>query len=214
MIGFVALVICITVLFVFTNNKRNEMNKKQQKQPEVDLRNKVIVITGANAGLGKEIALRLAARQAHIIMACRTERKARDAVAESKMAQICSTYELHRRVEAYAAEHPDQPRLTINSVHPGIFASEIVDLPFPLKNLYHAVFKSAAYCSEFIIESLVASKFDRTSGKYFDHGKTVSSSSSSYDTVLSSQLYTQSLQLLSTHFNIDQQSDLTKLILK
>eukprot|EP01133_Synstelium_polycarpum_P006713 gene6713-7806_t len=233
--------------------------------------NKVVVITGANAGLGKEIAKRLALKEAHVILACRTERKALEAVAEikqlapnatvdymlldllsfesiksftdafrarslpldvlinnagimwlwedkennppltmidggqqsfntqfaanyldnltgnnsatfatycqSKQAQIGATYELQRRIDQAATNLPGRP--TISALHPGIFASEIVSLPFPLRSLYHAVFKSAAYCSTHIVRVITGAKYD--GGKYYDHSKLTKSSNATYD---------------------------------
>jgi NAD(P)-dependent dehydrogenase (short-subunit alcohol dehydrogenase family) len=44
------------------------------------LKGKIIVITGANTGLGKETARILANRGAYVILACRDERKAHDAI--------------------------------------------------------------------------------------------------------------------------------------
>lgn len=49
-------------------------------QKEIDIKNKIIIITGANAGLGYEITLELAKRGATIIMACRDTNKAKLAV--------------------------------------------------------------------------------------------------------------------------------------
>lgn len=47
-----------------------------------DLAGRVIVVTGANTGLGKATALQLAARGAEVVLACRTEAKARPVVEE------------------------------------------------------------------------------------------------------------------------------------
>ena len=48
----------------------------------VDLSGKVIAITGANTGLGKESALKLASLGAELILLCRNEAKAQSAVAD------------------------------------------------------------------------------------------------------------------------------------
>lgn len=47
-----------------------------------DLSGRIAVVTGANSGLGLETARALAARGAHVVMACRNPQKAADAVAE------------------------------------------------------------------------------------------------------------------------------------
>ncbi|MEY3012876.1 MAG: hypothetical protein RIT45_1611, partial [Pseudomonadota bacterium] len=44
---------------------------------EVDLSGKVAVVTGANAGIGKVTARELARAGARVILACRSEAKAR-----------------------------------------------------------------------------------------------------------------------------------------
>lgn len=47
-----------------------------------DLTGKVFLITGANSGLGLETTRELARRGAHVVMGCRTESKAKDAIAD------------------------------------------------------------------------------------------------------------------------------------
>jgi NAD(P)-dependent dehydrogenase (short-subunit alcohol dehydrogenase family) len=46
-----------------------------------DLTGRVAVVTGANAGLGRDVAAALAARHAHVVLACRTVSKAETAAA-------------------------------------------------------------------------------------------------------------------------------------
>ena len=45
--------------------------------PTVDLSGKVCIVTGASSGIGKETAKALYAMGAHVVMACRSEEKAR-----------------------------------------------------------------------------------------------------------------------------------------
>lgn len=40
-----------------------------------NLNNKVVIVTGANTGIGREVALELAKRDAKVIMACRDMKK-------------------------------------------------------------------------------------------------------------------------------------------
>ena len=48
--------------------------------PPVDLKNKVAIITGANSGIGYQIALSLTSQGATVYLACRTASKATDAI--------------------------------------------------------------------------------------------------------------------------------------
>ena len=50
--------------------------------PELCLRGKTAVVTGANTGIGLITARELARAQAHVILACRTEEKARNAMTQ------------------------------------------------------------------------------------------------------------------------------------
>ena len=49
-----------------------------------DMVNKIVLITGANSGIGKETAIALARKGAHIIMLCRNQEKAEKAMIEIK----------------------------------------------------------------------------------------------------------------------------------
>lgn len=49
---------------------------------KVSLKGKTVIITGANTGLGKEVALELARRQARVILACRSLEKGEKAIGE------------------------------------------------------------------------------------------------------------------------------------
>lgn len=51
------------------------------KNNENSVKEKIVVITGSSAGVGKATAMEFAKRHAHVILACRNLNKAREAVA-------------------------------------------------------------------------------------------------------------------------------------
>ena len=53
---------------------------------EEDISGKIVVITGANAGIGKVLCLQMAKRNARVVMACRDLAKAEKVIAEVKEA--------------------------------------------------------------------------------------------------------------------------------
>lgn len=55
------------------------MQGAQFERDDIRLTGKIVIITGCNTGIGKEVAIDLAKRQATIYMACRDEKKAEDA---------------------------------------------------------------------------------------------------------------------------------------
>ncbi|EGC35345.1 hypothetical protein DICPUDRAFT_78961 [Dictyostelium purpureum] len=111
---------------------------------------------------------------------------------QSKMAQILSTYQMHSQIESIESEK----KATVNAVHPGIFASDIVNLPSPLDKLYFKIFKSAEYCARHIVKYAVYDEYQSISGKYFDDTKIIKTSKQSYDTNLSKQLWDKSMELI------------------
>ncbi|KAH7052608.1 hypothetical protein BKA57DRAFT_490859 [Linnemannia elongata] len=56
-----------------------------------DLTNKVAIVTGANSGLGYATTVALAAKGAHVFLACRSQQRAEDAIERAK-AEIKETY--------------------------------------------------------------------------------------------------------------------------
>ncbi|MGH1365852.1 MAG: SDR family NAD(P)-dependent oxidoreductase [Calditrichia bacterium] len=82
-----------TILFSFSSIGYYLRRMFQQKETTgVTLSNKVCAITGANAGLGKALAERLAGRGATVYLLCRNEERGKKAVLD-----ICSRIN-HRRV--------------------------------------------------------------------------------------------------------------------
>jgi len=47
---------------------------------EIDIKGKIVLVTGANAGIGRQTVLELAKRGAHVILACRDLSRANDAI--------------------------------------------------------------------------------------------------------------------------------------
>jgi NADP-dependent 3-hydroxy acid dehydrogenase YdfG len=61
--------------------------KKYEESDRID--KKVVIITGSNTGIGKETALELAKRGAHVVMACRDARKC-ELVRKVMLKRFCS----------------------------------------------------------------------------------------------------------------------------
>lgn len=68
------------IIFLILNKNRGINVEKI----ELPMTGKIILITGANAGLGKETAIQLAKKGATIIMACRNEKRALESLKEIK----------------------------------------------------------------------------------------------------------------------------------
>lgn len=80
------------VCFVF---RQNTIRKPVYEKP-TRIDGKVVIITGANTGIGKETAIYLACRGGKIYIACRDQRKSQDALSDIKKASKSS--------EAFALE--------------------------------------------------------------------------------------------------------------
>lgn len=75
-----------TVL-IFVLIRKWRTNKWGYCTNNIQLNDKVILITGANCGIGFEVAKELAFRQATVILACRNLKKANNAI-ESILSQL------------------------------------------------------------------------------------------------------------------------------
>lgn len=83
---------------------------------DYDMKDKVCIVTGANSGIGKEIARNLARMGAHVILACRNEQRAQDAVDNIRqvtcsecvrymLVDFSSQESIRRFAEAFKAEY-------------------------------------------------------------------------------------------------------------
>jgi NAD(P)-dependent dehydrogenase (short-subunit alcohol dehydrogenase family) len=82
-----------------------------------DLEGKTIVVTGANSGIGKAVAVQLAARGARVVMACRSAERGRIALEEVKRASgndrlelmlvdMSSQKSIRQFAESFKKDHP------------------------------------------------------------------------------------------------------------
>ena len=67
------------VLILISVRKYREL-KWGKCRNKVSLRNKVAIVTGANSGIGYEVAKELSSRGAHVILACRNRDAAQRAI--------------------------------------------------------------------------------------------------------------------------------------
>lgn len=75
----------ITTGLVYTKERLgHQFRSLDDRTDEEDISGKIVVITGANAGLGKALCLQMAKRNATVIMACRDLAKAENVIAEIK----------------------------------------------------------------------------------------------------------------------------------
>ena len=108
----------------------------------------------------------------------------------SKLALVMFTYELARRV--------DPKLVTVNCLHPGAVRTNIwahAGLATPLTRIASLFMKSAVNGAKTSIYLASSSEVKGISGKYFDDCKEKRSSRESYDEVLASKLWDQSLML-------------------
>jgi len=59
-----------------------------------NLNNKIVIVTGANTGIGREIASELAKRDAKVIMACRDMKKCEEVIYVD--INICERYKIQK----------------------------------------------------------------------------------------------------------------------
>jgi NAD(P)-dependent dehydrogenase (short-subunit alcohol dehydrogenase family) len=93
--------------------------------PDDDLRGKVAMVTGANSGMGKEIALALARNGATVVMVCRdpgrgeaarvdVQQKTGNGAVELLIADLSSQHSIRHLVEQFEARH-DRLHVLVNN---------------------------------------------------------------------------------------------------
>jgi protochlorophyllide reductase len=94
-----------------------------------DLSGRVMVVTGANRGLGREVTRYLAGRGARVIMACRDEAGGEKAAAALRAAGVAGPLEVRpldlaslASVEKFAASLAGEPRLDVLANNAGLMA--------------------------------------------------------------------------------------------
>jgi NAD(P)-dependent dehydrogenase (short-subunit alcohol dehydrogenase family) len=92
--------------------------------PVPDQSGRIVVVTGADSGLGFETAKRLAAEGAHVVLACRNEQKAHDAAARitgSTEVLLVDTSSLES-VRGFAEHAPERIDVLVNNA--GVMATD------------------------------------------------------------------------------------------
>src|SRR5262245_47316773 len=89
-----------------------------------DMSGKTVLITGANQGIGKASAIALGKMGAKLVLVCRNEKKAREAIAEIEaagakgveliVADLASQAEVRRTVAEFKAKH-DKLHVLLNN---------------------------------------------------------------------------------------------------
>ena len=131
-----------------------------------NLSEKTIMVTGANSGIGKEAALQLAERGAHVVMVCRNRERGEPALAEIKTKSgndtielMTADYESQRQIRDLADHYKrTHDRLDVLVNNAGLYLSERHETedgieatwavnhlgPFLLTNLLLDVIKASA----------------------------------------------------------------------
>ncbi|KAK5640203.1 hypothetical protein RI129_011014 [Pyrocoelia pectoralis] len=95
--------VLIPVVFMICIRKYKEITWGKCKN-KVKLHGKIAIVTGANSGIGYEIAKELATRGAHVIMACRNLHTAATAICKIKQELSCSSIIIPMELDLESAE--------------------------------------------------------------------------------------------------------------
>ncbi|XP_055310381.1 retinol dehydrogenase 12-like isoform X2 [Sitodiplosis mosellana] len=186
----------------------------QFEKTNVRMVGKIVIITGCNAGIGKEVAIDLARRGAKIYMACRDQKRAEEArqviiratgnsnvvfipcdlaslssvrsFAHDKLARILFSRALAKRLLTTG--------VTSNSLHPGIIRTVgAVRRYIPLMDVFIAplflFMKTARSGAQSTIALAVDPELEQVSAKYFSDCRIVNESESAKDDEMAEWLW-------------------------
>jgi NAD(P)-dependent dehydrogenase (short-subunit alcohol dehydrogenase family) len=115
------------------------------------LKGKICMITGANSGIGKATAIGLAKRGASLVLVCRDQTRAENAIAEIKektgnesinliLADLSSQKGIHKLVSEFNSKH-DKLHVLINNagvnLHKQTFTEDRIETTFAVNYLAH-----------------------------------------------------------------------------
>jgi len=128
------------------------------------MQNKIVLITGANAGLGKETALALAKQGAHIVMLCRNVQKAEAAreqiIRESRNSDVdiiaCDLADLNAVKRAAAEFRQKYPRLDVLVNNAGFMVLDKQSTPNGFESTFAVNYLAHVLLTLLLLDSLKA----------------------------------------------------------
>jgi NAD(P)-dependent dehydrogenase (short-subunit alcohol dehydrogenase family) len=97
-----------------------------------------------------------------------------NAFGATKMANLLFTMALAQRLE--------NTGITVNAIHPGLVRSNLLKESFlPLRLLIWLISSPPQKATQSILQVATAPDFEKTTGKFFNHGKEIQASAYAYD---------------------------------